>query len=939
MKHIKKKMNKARLVIILSGVFALLLATSILLGVLLLREEEQVQKEPPEILEGESLYYNMEIAYPAIDETKIQMISVRSPFGSYDLLRPDEKGDMIIYFVDEAGNKQAYYPNILEEAGIEYENLYAVEMGDGFKSVYKLTYLCMALEIPYFEERIFLSENEEERLREMREFGLADGDDYTVIKFAYKDKDGKDAEHTIKLGSKNINGSGYYFMVDDREYVYTSSQNNYFDYALAGYESFIKSTLVAEGLSDDRGQEPYLTTNFYEWINEKHSEAGEKVAEDSKVIMYFDTLVPKNGGEGASADGYIHSGYGLSEIDLSKLNKKEYERLHKAIVGRGVGDYSLDEIIFTLISRSEELDLSKSDSKKYKYEIYEIEAILTENGEIIDTGTPVSENNLIKAAYNLYIDGVLSGVGYHGVFDISEPFISESDRGALRGSKIGEINPILLEVDYTKQSAHKLNVKYIITEIISIYDKDGDELNRVTDTSIVSYRYRYMTDGVMGDEEYVAVFDFTAEKNASAPVREQLLDKSIGRGLNIVVDEYTAYCEYVYDFITYKVKRIDYFITSELVVGFRFQNSSERDPYYGESLYENLMENEYRLYGLNSAACESVVRFLGGISEDSTTNTANGLYGEEVVAIGLTPEVMEKYGLYAYTVYFELPRQIYVPNSDGKFDADEIDDYYWYDTLGFTLYISEEDLDGKRYVASDMYDVVTKVDGEGFRFLDYTFVDYFARRDLLMMDIKYIQNVGVEFNMEDIYGSYDFELIHKTVNIGEVGNKFDKINVIATPMGNCSDNKLLQYIANNEGYTFVSLEEFFNSIYGKDKNDEYFPDSTGTSIFKEIIKMIYFTGYVDNISESEQTDILENGKMLMKLSFKIASSSYRYVYEFYRNDDRRVLVKLYQADADGNAKTTPVSDFYLSTFAFKKIVRCFVGMLNGEIIDTDLGYE
>ena len=55
--------------------------------------------------------------------------------------------------------------------------------------------------------------------------------------------------------------------------------------------------------------------------------------------------------------------------------------------------------------------------------------------------------------------------------------------------------------------------------------------------------------------------------------------------------------------------------------------------------------------------------------------------------MGLTPEVKKHYGLYAYTVYFELPRQIYV--SDGTY-SDTLDDYDSAYTIGFTLYISEE---------------------------------------------------------------------------------------------------------------------------------------------------------------------------------------------------------------------------------------------------------
>ena len=79
---------------------------------------------------------------------------------------------------------------------------------------------------------------------------------------------------------------------------------------------------------------------------------------------------------------------------------------------------------------------------------------------------------------------------------------------------------------------------------------------------------------------------------------------------------------------------------------------------------------------------------------------------------------------------------------------------------------------------------------------------------------------------------------------------------------------------------------------------------------------------------------------IMTLRFKITSTSYYYTYDFYRFDDRRVMVSLYQSDASGAAVTgNEVSDFYLTTFAFKKIAYNFKNLLNGVMIDADVGYS
>ena len=139
MKYVKKKINKVRLTITLSIVFAVLLALSIVLGVTLINgDTASTETDPPEIMDGESLYYNMPIAYPAIEETDIQMISVKNQNGSFELIRPDENGDMMMYYTDENGETQVYYPSILDEENIDYRELYAIEMNDSYKSISSL---------------------------------------------------------------------------------------------------------------------------------------------------------------------------------------------------------------------------------------------------------------------------------------------------------------------------------------------------------------------------------------------------------------------------------------------------------------------------------------------------------------------------------------------------------------------------------------------------------------------------------------------------------------------------------------------------------------------------------------------------------------------------------------------------------------------------------
>ena len=419
--------------------------------------------------------------------------------------------------------------------------------------------------------------------------------------------------------------------------------------------------------------------------------------------------------------------------------------------------------------------------------------------------------------------------------------------------------------------------------------------------------------------------------------------------MEIVFEEQTVYYESFKNFVTYKIKSIEYFITSELITAFRFQNSSDRDPYYGESLYENLMQDEHKLYGLNSSACEAVVKMLGGLSETSTTATAAGLKGTEVVAMGLTPEVMNKYGLYAYKIYFELPRGIYAYTPETNKNetlSNQLDDYAYYNTLGFNLYISEVDpVTNTRYIASDLYDIVSVLPASDLVFLNHDFESFWARRQLILLDIRDISGITIDFNMKDLEGKYQLDLTHdKTkyeTSTGSIGT-FDKTIIKVTPIGECTPNKLTEYIKNNTVTGFVSIDQLYDHYYPNKLDDAHkkvYPDSFGTSYFKDAIRMLYLTGYVDVMPKEDRDEAMKAENLVMRMSFDVPkSSAYEYVYDFYRADDRRVLVSIYQADSKGNAVSTPISDFYISSFAFKKIVRNIVGIFNAELIEPDVAY-
>ena len=749
--------------------------------------------------------------------------------------------------------------------------------------------------------------------------------------------------------------------VDDRECVYASYQNQ-FDYALGDFLSFIKPIIISPGIEEDTVISAYLTTNYYQWKNEMHKIQGERTTSDSRVIAFVDTIVPVDRSIKESVPGgYIRDGYNNIEFDLSKYkNKPEYQRLVNALSGKSIKEDYQSDIVFSLVGAGETIDFGAAASLNYEYSVTAIEAILTNDGEVSTVGIPIAAADLVKISYNLKIGGVSASPNtLHAVIDLSDPRIPDEFEAAIRASSVGVLpSPIKTTLEYTKANAEQQSIKYVITELVTVFNDKGIEIPFVTDNCIVTYRYRFMINGVYEEEEHLATLNLGTDTSESgAKIKAALKDKAPSReDLAIVVDEYIEYCEYFKDFITYSVSRIEYFVTKNLVSAFRFQNRSERDPFYGESIYENTMTNKYSIYGLNNAVCQKVVNILTGISEDANS-TPTGLTGFETVAVGLTPDVMEEYGLYDYTIYFELPRGIYAVENE---DPDMVDDYAWYEVLGFTLYISEEREDGTRYVASDLYDIVAKIDAESFVFLKYDFVNFFARREMMLTDVAYMEEATFELCFEDLKGVYRMYLNHDDVYWGKDGLRYefeadvpdgvgiesvyDEITVVVDPMGECTPNKLIDYVNNYTTTGVVSLSQLYNKTMGDGKHNIFSSyDPIGTSNFKKFLENIYLTGYSGVVSPEDQEKILLESPMLFRMSYKIESSASRYVYEFYRYSEGRVMVRLYQASYDDQTNsysnmTTAVSDFYISNFAFRKIINNFLNLLNVEMIDKEIGY-
>ena len=309
---------------------------------------------------------------------------------------------------------------------------------------------------------------------------------------------------------------------------------------------------------------------------------------------------------------------------------------------------------------------------------------------------------------------------------------------------------------------------------------------------------------------------------------------------------------------------------------------------------------------------------------------------------------MTKYGLYdGYTIYFELPRGVYRAESDV---GSNLDSFNHLGTLGFTLYISKKNpADGTRYIASTMYDIVAKIDGDKFDYLEKSFEEYWARRNLVMIDYKLIDKLNIEIATNDIYGKYSFTVDHKTVYIVDdvhlperpedgSGTEYEELDITVTPSGDISESELSK-ILKAEGRESMTLANLYNRVAGGKVSIGH--DTAGAANYKEFLRLIYAIYYVGVLDEAEQKEAFETAPKIFSLSFTLSGSSYGYTYDFYRVSDRKVMVHIYECDSSGNripGTKKEASGFYVSTFAAKKMINAVMTMLNGENIDVEDTY-
>lgn len=939
----KKKLTGRALFAAICGA-ALIVALTVFLAVkLAVPDKPDPEPEKPDIIDGEDIYNNVGVAYPTFAQGDIQYIDIDNGKTHYYFLRDaDTAGNALVLCYDnERGETTTYYPQIcFDDPQFSYSSLYATD-SFGESSVPRLTYLTVAVGTLYFNQRIPMAADAEERALQMKDYGL-DSESRTTVYVAYR-SGGETKYHVIRIGDELVTGGGYYYTVDDREYVYVA-MNTSLAFAKQDYSYYINPRLTAAGLTADNGYEPYLTPEYKQWRGVFHNSAGERIAALSRVTLTARIHEATSGGY-TEREKYSDVSFDLSSLASDSRYSRVLEILKNSSVGvlRDVNDAAADpsrSLWLTVPSYTKAVNREDGKTPVYSYTVHGIDACLTGSGELVSAGSAIQSDSLIRIKYSVTVDGEKrtpdNGDGNDGLFrgllDLADTSLPEEARAALASRSVGDFadgDEVTFSVTYDDASSRTRHVTMTVTDIIAIYGAEGKgSESTVTATSRVLLRCYYTVDGVRGTTATRAVS--MAAEGTDKQIIASLLGKSVGTGQNFVAAEYSETEEIVANYVTYEVASIDGYTTEELTVSFAFVNASKRDPYFGESLYANTTPGRYSVYGINYSVCENVIKILGGIGKVS--GQSDGMSGNEVVALGVTPDNILKYGLYRNRIKFVLPRNIIdLSDTDDSYKQSEFDHL---SELSFMLYVSDVQADGTRYVASDMYDVIVKVDGDKFSYLEYSFVDLWARRTMMATDIKNVTGLELTFGMTDVYGKYIFTLNH---------TDDDAPMAYLYQVGDCMRTEFSDYFGSSAtsldptgSRGANTLANLYNHTLGGGNEYKLNGELAGDAYFKEVIETIYFITYSGTVSEEEQA-AAAGSPVLMKLSFRLGgSTAFKYSYEFRRISDRKVMVTLYQEDMSGNAVTARVSDFCVSSFAFKKVAQGFVKLLNGEVIDSEL---
>ncbi len=268
-------------------------------------------------------------------------------------------------------------------------------------------------------------------------------------------------------------------------------------------------------------------------------------------------------------------------------------------------------------------------------------------------------------------------------------------------------------------------------------------------SNYVRYEREHYPDMVITDTDSVGFTvreaDGTLRKNAVGlgleNVPEAFYEQLVGKKLGV--------CDITVDFtdgeqtLSYHIVSLDHIERGGTMLEAAFVNKSERSLAHLYSIYKFTMDGITKYLPDTNEMMTALEKTYALTGTVVCVDTSVG--GNEV---GLSLEVINKYGLYRHTVemdypYFDL-ENMYVKDKDGK-DTEDLAPLY--QIPGF-IYVSDTTERGTRYVGSMLYGTVVEVDAASLDFLDLAFYDW-VEPDMVLGGIYDISNIYLSWNYGD----------------------------------------------------------------------------------------------------------------------------------------------------------------------------------------------
>lgn len=1033
-------MKKKQIIIlsVFAALFVLLLTLS-LLGKFAwgwFDEKEKTPYVPPTLEEGEAYYYvgtsqvkDVVLMYPQITRADLAQVRVHNSKGENYFFYHTLLGNLNYFSLGECDHDDwewtaddLYYPSILQSyvGAFDYTSLYddtstlpamlaavgtvmideRIKPEDGvFSQEFLSRYGLSRADNPaYFELVMYLRDDRGNYLFAstrsdvdslvgfdsdsgkyyiITEEGTR-GEEYTYGADTLTPAVDVDNTYRVYVGQQTIDDTGYYLYFEGRNVVYTVQGGYLSDVVGRNMGYYVAPRLVTQAESAYANQlSPFISIHNGQvsYHTSKEVTGSMSVGLASDRVWTVDSDNTTNTWNVTNEDQFH-----LIDLRDTKTNAA----FMAALVGNHVGD-TVDIVIPSP-------NLSQV-GKTETYYIRQVAGIVTEDGYDTTPGTVVGAGDKLLLYYAGDRRDASGGlVAIPGYLDLSDSRLSQAHLDALIGLEVGKEYPLSNEgvkLEFTYDAtAEMYRIQVQIETIDAIKDGDGNKQNTITYGSTVTMTYIFVEDGVrvgeytntltipkeedfQKDEKWVEMGYDASQIYTLRTLFQGILGKAVGsyvdkNGASSLVVPVDYPQEVICDFTLYGDAKIEFVTAYEEII--TFGHTNERDVFHGTSAYRIQSPADKSLYGIDANSALKVLQYF------------ENLKGSQTVALGVDTDTMREYGLFAYKLTYELPFDCYtVDTSDGKTN------YYHKSSITFNLYISEKAKDGSRYVGSDQYDLVAKVeDGSIFDFVEWGFYSHWMQNALLMVHFQDLRGMvfdlnfteeeynhlwGFEVNVDRNYphavdetyvdgkpvvtyeyltklyaslvdggkgnGNMTYDEMRAIFEYEQYTNTDDYSKIPYESQLHISPSRYIQTISDTLRYvTDLKNGRDLDEIYGHQKT--YVTDEEdGTYSLRKLLFLLnsicYYGEVADDLTQEEQQEVLA-GEYTMALALTLSDESgkqYGYTLRFY-NYSGHSLVSI----TDERAGTT-TSLFYIQSRDVMKVAQIVADLAQGNLIDLD----